>query len=240
MRTRRDYIVVGACLAAAAVLAVAGTVAVGASLPPTEPRALELATPLSLDSLSPSPSPSASANPSATSGTHGDGYSRAMFGKAWADVDGNGCDTRNDTLARHLTDVVLAADGCTVLTGVLVDPYTGATVAFTRGARPQPVQIDHVVALHDAWHRGADTWTPERRLAFANDPSNLLPTTLNSSKGDREPAALVDATDKWQPSPEGECRYARRYVLVGAEHLLASPGSADELALGSILQGCPS
>ena len=35
------------------------------------------------------------------------GYTRAQFGPAWADVDRNGCDTRNDILKRDLTKEVL-------------------------------------------------------------------------------------------------------------------------------------
>ncbi len=182
------------------------------------------------------------ATPTVTGGTHGDGYSRAQFGPAWEDVDGNGCDTRNDELAEHVTDDVLATDGCTVLSGTLIDPYTGATIAFRRG-NPQPVQIDHVVSLHTAWHRGASDseWTPERRLTFANDPSNLLPTTLNGTKGDRTPAQLLkartDPLDKWKPSDAGECLYARTYTLSAVEWGLDI--SDDRDALATMLTRCP-
>src|SRR5665647_3502229 len=60
------------------------------------------------------------------------GYDRALFGQAWADVDRNGCDTRNDVLRRDLTTYVLKSgtNGCLVLSGALHDPYSGTTIAF--------------------------------------------------------------------------------------------------------------
>lgn len=186
---------------------------------------------------------------SAGGGSHGDGYSRDAFGDGWGDLDRDGCDTRQEVLAAWLADEVLAADRCTVLSGALVDPYTGATVPFRRGGSnafggraPQPVQVDHVVPLHGAWHAGADGWTAARREAFANDLSNLLPTTLNSTKGDDGPARLLDrrqaGTSRWRPSLAGECRYAQAYVLVTAEHRL-DVADADAAALATMLAPCP-
>ena len=80
------------------------------------------------------------------------GYDRTgMFGSAWLDVDRNGCDTRNDILARDLTEVTKSG-ACRVLTGSLVSPFTAANVAFLRGQDTSAlVQIDHVVALSNAW-----------------------------------------------------------------------------------------
>ena len=104
------------------------------------------------------------------------GYGREQFGPSWADVDRNGCDTRNDILRRDLVDVVLRAGtgGCTVLRGTLHGPYTGTTIAFVAGPDTSTdVQIDHVVALSDAWQKGAQSLDAEAREAFANDPLNL-------------------------------------------------------------------
>jgi len=105
------------------------------------------------------------------------GYSRDQFGPAWSDVDHNGCDTRNDVLRRDLTSVAFrpGTRDCVVLSGVLADPYTAVAIHFLRGnATSTAVQIDHVVALSDAWQKGAQQLSPARRLAFANDPLNLL------------------------------------------------------------------
>ena len=110
------------------------------------------------------------------------GYSRAQFGPAWTDdvtvADGhNGCDTRNDILRRDLTDRVIkpGTRGCVVASGVLHDPYTGTAIVFTRGqGTSRAVQIDHVVALGDAWQTGAQRLSLPVRTDFANDPLNLL------------------------------------------------------------------
>ena len=73
-------------------------------------------------------------------------------------MDRNGCDTRNDILARDLEGETFkpGTRDCVVLTGTLDDPYTATTIAFERGnATSSAVQIDHVVALSDAWQKGA-------------------------------------------------------------------------------------
>jgi hypothetical protein len=89
------------------------------------------------------------------------GYDRALFGQAWADVDRNGCDTRNDILKRDLTGITYTNSvPCKVQSGTLADPYTGTSINFLRGtATSSAVQIDHVVALSDAWQKGAQQLT---------------------------------------------------------------------------------
>ncbi len=133
------------------------------------------------------------------------GYDREAFGPAWADADRNGCDTRNDVLRRDLSDVVLkpGTRGCVVLSGRLTDPYTGAQVPHVRGGGA--VEIDHVVALADAWQKGAAGWTAERRLAFANDPLELqaVATPVNRAKGGGDAAT-------WVPPGEGGPLRVRR------------------------------
>ena len=124
------------------------------------------------------------------------GYEREEFGQAWADVDRNGCDTRNDILRRDLTDTTLkqGTHGCMVLSGHLDDPYSATSIAFLRGeATSTAVQIDHVVALSDAWQKGAQQLTLERRTALANDPLNLLAVDgpLNAQKGDGDAATWL-------------------------------------------------
>ena len=115
------------------------------------------------------------------------GYTRAQFGNAWADVNKNGCDTRNDILKRDLTNIVfrVKTHDCVVESGTLLDPYSGTTINFVKGVTSSmEVQIDHVVALSNAWQTGAFKLTLEKRTALANDPDNLLDrksTRLNSS-----------------------------------------------------------
>jgi hypothetical protein len=134
----------------------------------------------------------------------------ADFGPAWADVDGNGCSTRDDILARDLVDVV-TRDGCTVLTGTLDDPYTGQRIAFHRGVDTSLlVQVDHVVPLAYAWSHGAAAWTAEKRQMFANDPRVLLAVdgTANQAKGAAGPST-------WMPSNAGyTCAYVDQFVTI--------------------------
>lgn len=164
-----------------------------------------------------------------------DGYSRSKFGGRWADVDGNGCDTRNDVLRRDLSSVSINVDSCTVQSGVLEDPYTGRTVAFRRGpGTSDDVQIDHVVALSAAWETGAAAWPTSKRTAFANDPRNLVATSgrTNASKGDR------DASEWLPPDPRAHCSYAELVVEVKATYALwVTP--AEAMVLDSILRACP-
>ncbi len=144
------------------------------------------------------------------------GYERDEFGAAWSDVDHNGCDTRNDVLARDLTAVTYK-DGthdCVVLTGTLVDPYGGGTIAFERGPDSAAVQIDHVVALSDAWQKGAQQWSADTREQFANDPANLLAVDgpTNQAKG------AGDAATWLPPSTGYRCAYVARQIRVKAAY----------------------
>jgi len=124
------------------------------------------------------------------------GYSRDQFGQAWADVDGNGCDTRDGVPRRDLTATRVAAGtgGCRVAAGTLIDPYSGATIGFTDGASASSgVQIDHVVALSNAWQTGAFAWPATTREQFANDPLNLLAVQgrLNNQESDGDAATWL-------------------------------------------------
>jgi hypothetical protein len=162
------------------------------------------------------------------------GYDRALFGQAWADVDHNGCDTRNDVLHRDLTAIQVrpGTHDCVVVAGTLADPYTGTTVAFTK-AHADQVQIDHVVPLAAAWTQGAATWTAAQRAGFANDPANLIATESgpNESKGD-------DTADEWvPPNAAFGCAYARVIVTV-KQHYALSVTPAEQAALRRLLATC--
>lgn len=164
------------------------------------------------------------------------GYRRAQFGPAWPDVDGNGCDTRNDVLARDLVDVTYRSGGCKVATGVLHDPYTGETIRFRRGATTSVlVQIDHVVALADAWEKGAQRWTPERRIAFANDPLELL--AVGAAVNDAKSAG--DAATWLPPRRSYRCAYVARQVAVKRKYGLWVT-AAERAAMARVLATCPS
>ena len=142
------------------------------------------------------------------------GYARSEFGQAWADTDHNGCDTRNDVLARDLRGAAFKAGtrDCVVVSGTREDPYTGTTIAFQRGERSADVQIDHIVPLSDAWQKGAQQWTAQQRLSFANEPANLraVDGPANQQKSDGDLAT-------WLPSNRTfRCEYAVNVVEVKA------------------------
>jgi hypothetical protein len=166
------------------------------------------------------------------SGTPGSmsGYDRDKFGPAWKDVDHNGCDTRNDVLARDL-DHVKKRNKCVVISGELDDPYTGTTITFAK-ARASQVQIDHIFPLGLAWKMGADDWTEEQRSQLANDRDNLLAVSgrPNEQKGDKGPA-------EWQPPHGYWCVYAEKFIGVADEyHLMVT--RADHSELDRMLDVC--
>ncbi|HEX6953858.1 MAG TPA: HNH endonuclease family protein [Agromyces sp.] len=161
------------------------------------------------------------------------GYERDEFGHGWTDVDRNGCDTRNDVLVRDLVDAVVP-EGCRVVSGVLDDPYTGRVIEFVRGNdTSRLVQIDHVVPLANAWVTGAQGFTDAERVAFANDPLNLLAVdgTANQQKG------AGDAATWLPPDRSFRCEYVGRQVAVKAKHgLWVTPPERD--AIERVLDGC--
>ena len=164
------------------------------------------------------------------------GYSREEFSKGWKDPDRNGCDARNDILARDLKDVEYREGRieCVVLSGVLDDPYTGKSISFVRGqGTSSAVQIDHVVALSDAWQKGAQQWDAETRLNFANDPLNLMAVDgpTNASKGDKDAATWLP------PNRSFRCSYVSRQTQVKAKYD-AWMTKAEQAAIEKILRSC--
>ncbi|MCT4356499.1 HNH endonuclease family protein [Streptomyces sp. Je 1-79] len=161
------------------------------------------------------------------------GYEREKFGRAWADVDGNGCGTRDDILKRDLADVRFKDDRCKVATGVLADdPYTGDRVDFVRGR--SKVDIDHLVALSDAWQKGAQKWDAEKRRRFANDPLNLLAvdSSANRRKSDGDAATWLP------PNKAYRCTYVAAQVAVKKKYgVWVTRGERD--AMKRVLGGCP-
>ncbi|WP_064315633.1 DUF1524 domain-containing protein [Cellulosimicrobium sp. I38E] len=165
------------------------------------------------------------------------GYEREHFGQRWADVDRNGCDQRNDVLRRDLNDVVVddGTGGCVVRSGTLAEPYSGTVVAFERGDDTSAlVQIDHVVALADAWQKGAQQWDATTREAFGNDPLNLLAVdgALNTQKGAGDTATWLP------PNTAFRCEYVARQVGVKVAYGLWVT-QAEKDAMIRVLGECP-
>ena len=161
------------------------------------------------------------------------GYKRSQFGDGWAKA--GGCDTRNVILRRDLTNAVLGDDNCKVQAGALSDPYTGQRIAFKRGANSSgAVQIDHVVALSNAWQTGAQQLSSEQRISLANDPLELLAVDgpANQQKGDGDAAT-------WLPSNKPfRCQYIARQIAVKKKYSLWVTPS-ERTAMERILASCP-
>lgn len=160
------------------------------------------------------------------------GYERTQFGNGWAITEG--CDTRNIILHRDLNDAVVG-EGCKVLSGTLDDPYTGKIIQFQRGASTSDdVQIDHVVALSNAWQTGAQQLSSERRKQLANDPLELLAVDgpANQQKGDGDAATWLP------PNKPFRCQYVARQIAVKAKYSLWVT-QAEHDAIARVLSACP-
>lgn len=160
------------------------------------------------------------------------GYQRSNFGDGWAF---NGfCDTRNIILVRDLIDEVVS-DECKVQSGVLNDPYTGKQVQFKRGELSSAdVQIDHVVALSNAWQTGAQQLSFEQRKQLANDPLELLAVdgSANQEKSDGDAATWLP------PSKVFRCQYVARQIAIKQKYSLwVTP--AEKIAMTGVLSLCP-
>lgn len=159
-------------------------------------------------------------------------YSREQFGDDWGEI--GGCDTRNIILNRDLISVQVN-EKCNVISGILHDPYTGKLINFSRGSDTSgDVQIDHVVALSDAWQKGAQQLSREQRIAMANDPLELLAVdgAANLEKSDGDAAT-------WLPSNKSfRCQYVARQITVKQKYSLWITQSEHD-AISQILSNCP-
>lgn len=159
------------------------------------------------------------------------GYARTQFGNGWA--SSGGCDTRERILQRDLVDAIVS-DDCKVMSGLLHDPYTGKDITFTRGIdTSSAVQIDHVVALSDAWQTGAQQLSADQRQQLANDPLELLAVDgpANQQKSDGDAATWLPANKAFR------CQYVARQIAVKAKYTLWVT-TAEKEAMQRVLAGC--
>ena len=166
-------------------------------------------------------------------------FRRYQFGEAWSDdvnveFGHNGCNTRDDILRRDLQNLVVRPFTCFAQSGTLIDPYTGTTIEFVRGPESSnSIEIDHVVALADAWYKGARAWDPQRRLDFANDPRNLLAVSpkANFDKAFRDAAS-------WLPPNEAfRCDFVARQIEVKTAYGLWL-SAKEKKAMADVLAHC--
>jgi hypothetical protein len=164
------------------------------------------------------------------------GYSREQF-PHWKDPDKNGCDSRNDILKRDLTKVIFkeGTNNCKVISGTLLDPYSNKVIAFDLNKSSSTIDIDHVVALSNAWQTGAFQLTLDQRTNFANDPINLLAVDfkLNRQKGDGDAATWLP------PYKSYRCTYVARQVSVKAKYKLWVT-APEKTAIANLLKSCAS
>lgn len=162
------------------------------------------------------------------------GYDRDLFSDGWGDI--GECDARNHILRRDLKSITWRdSPRCTVATGILNDPYTAKKIYFVRGvSTSSAVQIDHVVAVSDAWQKGAQQLSYSKRYAFYNDPLNLLAVDgpANMQKSDSDAAS-------WLPSNKGyRCSYVSRQIAVKYKYKLWVT-KAERDAMANVLKSCP-
>jgi len=162
------------------------------------------------------------------------GYSREKF-PHWKDPDKNGCDSRNDILKRDLTKIIFkeGTNNCKVISGILLDPYSNKLIDFDISKSSSTIDIDHVVALSNAWQTGAFQLTLEQRTNFANDPLNLLAVDfkLNRQKGDGDAATWLP------PYKSYRCTYVARQVAVKTKYKLWVT-TPEKTAISNLLTAC--
>ena len=161
------------------------------------------------------------------------GYARTEFYNNWPNVDG--CSLRQIIIKREVGDNAVM-DGCDVVGGTFTEPYTGSEMTFYQKSDiSKKVQIDHIVALSDAWQKGAQYKSPEDRYKIATDPLNLIAVDgpANQQKSDGDAATWLP------PNKSFRCQYVARQVSVKYKYGLWVT-QAEHDAIANILQSCPS
>jgi hypothetical protein len=159
------------------------------------------------------------------------GYDRDLF-PHWIDADGDGCNTRYEVLIAEATTAPTVGSGCSLSGGRWYSYYDNAS-----WTAPADLDIDHMVALAEAWDSGARGWTTTRRRAYANDlgdgrPLVAVTDNVNQAKGDQDPAT-------WMPSyAAARCRYVNEWVATKTRWRL-TVDTTEKNALTGYAAGCP-
>lgn len=162
---------------------------------------------------------------------HRDGYDRDLFPE-WIDEDGDGCNTRYEVLLDEAVIAPTVSGSCDLTGGMWRSPYDGQEL---HGA--EEVQIDHLVALAEAWYSGAFAWTTDRRQAFANDLG--VPWSLNAVSGQTNEAKGASDPVGWTPPRQAAiCPYVESWI--GVKYRWGLTVDEDEkAALVDLLSRCP-
>jgi hypothetical protein len=159
---------------------------------------------------------------------HPAGYHRDLFLESWP-TDAAGCSLRDDLLERA-SQVPVRPDRCHPVTGRWLSSYDGAVITVAAA-----MEIDHRVALKEAWDSGAWAWPPAQRHAYALDTANLEPVSAvsNQAKGDKDPS-------NWLPAPATVCRYLVAYVNTKARYHLSMDPSEWGRTANVLVRRCGS
>lgn len=163
------------------------------------------------------------------------GYTREEFYNSWPTIDG--CSLRQRIIRREMgsSAVISSTDNCSVISGEYTEPYTGSHLIFYQKSDfTKGVQIDHVVALSDAWQKGAQNLSKDQRYQLATDPLNLLAVDAktNQSKSDGDAASWLP------PNKAFRCQYVARQVSVKYKYALWVT-AAEKAAIKAVLKTCP-
>ncbi len=159
------------------------------------------------------------------------GYSREEFYNGWPTIDG--CSLRQRILKREFGESAVL-DGCNVIAGEFDEPYTGEHMVFSSREEVAKIQIDHVVALSDAWQKGAQYFSEDIRYEIATDPLNLLAVdgAANMKKSDGDAATWLPPNKKFR------CQYVARQVSVKYKYGMWIT-EAEKEAISRVLENCP-
>lgn len=162
------------------------------------------------------------------------GYSRDEFYSGWPDIEG--CNLRQRIIKRELGEnATLDSNNCTVIAGEFDEPYTGSRMIFyEKSDFTTGLQIDHVVALSDAWQKGAQYMSAEVRYSIATDPLNLLAVESKANQGKSD----GDAATWLPPNKAFRCSYVARQISVKYKYSLWIT-EAEHDAMARVLETCP-
>ena len=159
-------------------------------------------------------------------------YSREQFYSGWPNVDG--CSLRQKIIKREFGESAVLEE-CNVMAGEYDEPYTGEHKKYSnRDEISNGIQIDHVVALSDAWQKGAQNLSSDERYAVATDPLNLLAVdaAANKKKSDGDAATWLPSNKRFR------CQYVARQVSVKYKYRLWVT-DAEKNAIFKVLENCP-
>ena len=159
-------------------------------------------------------------------------YSREQFYSGWPNVDG--CSLRQRIIKREFGESAVLEE-CNVMAGEYDEPYTGEHKKYSnRDEISNGIQIDHVVALSDAWQKGAQNLDSEKRYEIATDPLNLLAVDASANKKKSD----GDAATWLPPNKRFRCQYVARQTSVKYKYKLWVT-EAEKNAIFKVLENCP-